>query len=364
MCYSRFCVFILLFIVNVPCCIGNKKVGGDSLLSMIRERGDVFSVMETIDLKSIDYKDVQSNDSLRSVLTNLLDIKQYKNYRYLSYHKPLHERWFEYWFLDQPKDFTLKLKNDSSLYKAVKDSVMCKYKDLIIFDDDFLPDYCIYPFKWIKWREAYLILLKQWEEGNQSYLFKDLLMRYHCPNIWNLYIKEYLPKEIEKKAKRSDYGLIFVFDKTSCVNFRYEIFKRNSLCAYDIDVFLELLRENKMKGKIYYCSQIEGDKEFICPFNIGLLQSVDLIRNELMKSDNLVVKNIINKLFLDDVDPTEDCMEKCPLYQISKSDMKKISDDIIKNIGEFRKALQPIRNELEKKSESWEKDMPYRDNVR
>ncbi|MCQ2211764.1 MAG: hypothetical protein MJZ34_15890 [Paludibacteraceae bacterium] len=99
-------------------------------------------------------------------------------------------------------------------------------------------------------------------------------------------------------------------------------------------------------------------------FYIGLLQSVDLIRNELMKSDNLVVKNIINKLFLDDVDPTEDCMGKCPLYQISKSDMKKISDDIIKNIGEFRKALQPIRNELEKKSESWEKEMPYRDNVR
>lgn len=355
-------LFVALFIVVVhaTCCFADQKISADSLLSMIKEKGNVFSVMESLDVKNIDYDDVQRNDSLRSVLINLLDVRQYENYRYLSYHKPLHEKTFENWIQDQSKDFTLKLRNDSSLYKSVKDSLMCKYKDLIIFDDNCLPDYCIYPFKKIKWREAYLILLKQWEEGNQSYQFRDLLMRYHCPKIWNLYIKEYLPREIEKKAKRSDCGeLIFVFDKTSCVNFRYEKYKRNLLCAYDIDVFLELLRETKMKGKVYYCPQIEGDKELICPFNISLLQSVDLIRTELMKSDNVVVKSIMHQMFLDDVDPTEDCEEKSPMYHLNKSDMKRISDDIIKNIGEFRKALQPIRNELVKKYESWEKEMPY-----
>lgn len=90
-------LFVALFIVMVhaTCCFADQKISADSLLSMIKEKGNVFSVMESLDVKNIDYDDVQRNDSLRSVLINLLDVRQYENYRYLSYHKPLHEKTFE-----------------------------------------------------------------------------------------------------------------------------------------------------------------------------------------------------------------------------------------------------------------------------
>lgn len=353
--------------------IAQMKVSSDSLLRLIEEAGDVFKA--NFDWKELDYNDCQQNTKLKPYLLQLINREACfldKTNRYIDLNK---DKYVQKWLDKQPTLFVDSIIANQSLMKFYTDSIVevirkerkkgekLTYK--LFPEQDCLDGRCKI-FKQIKWPEVYDLLRKQWVEGYRCADLFSLLLEYQDPDAWKAYLGEKIESEMKTigdktYAQLTRDGIHYVYYNWIC---------NENICSYDVDMFLRLLTKQNSYARINCYEDIGINKDTLVPLNIGLIHSTKIGRR-LLNSDQPVVKEIINSLYTDEAKEIMQTKKfhgreefllytrKSPLFSLPATELEKISKKIALNKEAFRKALQPLMDEIEKRDAPWKKNMAY-----
>lgn len=367
---------ILLFPFPFSCVsVMSESIKSDSILCLCKKSNSVFEALEGIEIKNVDTKSCEANDSLKSYLLKLLDIKAYTYYITQKATNEDLEKRFQTWIKNQSKERVDSMSRISELYDYYKDSIKASLFNSYLIMENEHPGISVKSklFYDIKWKEAHVILLDLWSEcielrkklnrnvQNSDFVYQYLL-EYQNPEIWKYHIDVKIPKAIINDTLFINGYFVYKF-KDDHDPFLYT--KNRSV--YDVDLFLTLLQFKKCHGYIRNYGGMGFRTDYtLCPFNIGLIYS-SFFGNYLLHSQNKTVKDIVNTLFLNRYDLlynqyTEgrgDYDKILPINNLPLEELEKISQKIIDNIDAFREALQPLIDEYEQRDSYWKKTMPY-----
>lgn len=366
-------IIILLFLLQLSAVLDiNAKIKSDSLLSLCKKSGNIFAVLESIKVDSIDAKDCESNEQLKPYLLQLLDVNVKCDYRSKCSVKKNAESKYQSWLKEQPSQKVESIQKNEKLSKYYRDSISKSYYNIKfnnLKEDATLP-HGAGLFYTIKWEEAYVILKKIWDENDAKSSIKftsdyyehsvyGYLLAYQDPEIWNYKIHKIVPeKEIKSKSVMVDGKLSYEMYENRGLS--HLLRTDTSLCSYDVETFLYLLeyKDSYAAIPLYYTFEPELK---VVPFNLGVLYAAyySHLGTCLRKSWNPIIRNIFSTLFagIDDLIYFENY--KIPMNKLSLEELEKISQKVIDNKEAFREALQPLIDKCEKRDAIWKSKMPY-----
>lgn len=336
-------ISILLSLIGTLKAQEKPKIKSDSLLRMFKTM-DAFDVLNKVYTDDIDVKDCYYNEELKPYVLKWLDKEAY--FEFLQKERITRETKDKDFCINDVKGWLTKYNKshlidtvlkDLSLFKVYLDSVTLEEKEY--FRKRFfgkggrLPTEAIYFHALLKLPESYEILHRYWKEdgGKVSSEYFYTMLAMHDPEAIAMYNK-YVDSVIVVKDLRL---LDDINGKSGQINL---------YGSYSLELKLKLLMVNVKKTHSF---SDFGDGIFYSPFNIDLINP--LVDAYFQCSQNKIVLNILNKIY----NPID------KIRTLKYAELEKAGNEIIENIEEFKKVLQPHIENMKKEEKYWKQKMPY-----
>lgn len=321
------------------------KIKSDSLLRMFKTM-DAFDVLDKVYVRDIDVKDCYYNEELKPYVLKWLDKEAYFEYLNNDYIKRLYienknnciykvKGWLTHRNQSHLIDTVMKTPDLFQIYLDSVISDVTKYMKGLHFqyENNVLPKEAIYFHALLKLPESYEILHRYWKEdgGKLSSQYFYTMLAMHDPEAIAMYNK-YVDSVIAVK----DLRLLDDIDGKSGQIHLYG--------SYALELKLKLLMVNFKKTHSF--SDFD-DGIFYSPFNIDLINP--LVDAYFQCSQNEVVLKILEKVY----NPID------KIRSIKYEELERVSNEIIENIEEFKKVLQPHIENMKKEEKYWKQNMPY-----
>ena len=212
-----------------------------------------------------------------------------------------------------------------------------------------MPNSVIELFCYLKSPEGYKILYNMWKTGVKHKGIYTILLEYLDPDVMSFH-----KKNITNCDEKQDYTYGMRISNKESLLFTYH--NLLDYGVYSIDWWIEMLRCQK-KFYVDLANMDMSAKYVSCPFNVAILR---MYSSELYASNSKYCIDLIDKIFCPKCEYDVDK----PIYKMTYKELQKISDDIVEHVDEIAQAIQPYRDEIEKKDNVWRSKMPYYDRIK
>lgn len=203
--YIKKKLLIVLLVVQPYCYVKGQEVSSDSLYSLFKN-GNVFKVIESVDIKYTYPDSIYNNIKLRPYWIKLLDKYEYRNFLLENRMKGRNREYFDWYICNILRKEGIKNTDSIIFSTTLHDKYLAKAKKNISNLDsiqikskiskkavDIFSIYLMYP-------EGYIIIKKEWTASGRKkdYLYRALL-RYNDPEALSI-----LNDEIKTSIKNNE----------------------------------------------------------------------------------------------------------------------------------------------------------------
>lgn len=336
---SIFCVLLSVSTIINAQALLRPTISGDSLLVKFKTM-DAFDVLDRTDLSKVDIYDWYHHEKLKPYLLIWLNKEAYFEYDNQQYIKRAFDDGYKVykvkgWLTSRNQESLIDtVMNSPSLFQVYLDSVVdatTNYMKALYFKDGGkLPSKVLDFHARLKLPEAYAAINKYWKEdgGTAKSDYFNVMLAMHDPEAIAKY-NNFVDSAIVEK------NLIAIEDIESKAKNEY------FYGSYAVALQLKLLRVNL---RTYYNSL---DCSIEVPFNINFLSPLTGVYYNFTHYETVL--RILNALY----NPLD------KIYGLTYGELEEYSNEVIQNVDEFKKAVEPYRDSLIKEELYWKVNMPF-----